>query len=306
MKTWWFIGILFLQKLSFSQDSCLPQYRLPVQHVQVNSVNIAYVEKGKGKPILFIHGLGGNLSHWLKSVESLSKKYRCIALDLPGYGRSDKQFTPQGVDQLQYYSDILKGFIDRKKLKDVVLAGHSMGAQIAIIAGLQYPRQIAKLVLVAPAGLETFTEAEAKLLISATPPAVFARQDETAIRASFKQNFQQLPADAETLIRDRLRMKECADFAYYTETISKNIQGMLEHPVKGELVNIGQPVLIIFGAADALIPNKLLHQKLTREDLTKEATALIPNGKVVIVPGGHMVQYEQPAEVNKSILSFLK
>ncbi|HVE60445.1 MAG TPA: alpha/beta fold hydrolase, partial [Chitinophagaceae bacterium] len=183
MKKWWFIGwILFLTKLSFSQDSCLPRYDLPVKHLLVaENIKMAYVEKGKGETIICIHGLGGNLSHWQKNISELSAKFHCIAVDLPGYGHSDKSFSTD-KDQLQFYADAIQNFLEKRNLKRVVLAGHSMGGQIATILALQQPHLISKLILVAPAGLETFTEAEAKMMTAATPATVFEKQDESVIR----------------------------------------------------------------------------------------------------------------------------
>lgn len=308
MKKWLFLGwILFLTKLSFSQDSCLPRYDSPVQHLLVaESIKMAYIEKGKGTTVLFIHGLGGNLSHWQKNISVLSSNFHCIAVDLPGYGHSDKLFNTD-KDQLQFYADVLSTFIRKRDLKSIVLAGHSMGGQIATIMALQHPQLISKLILLAPAGLETFTEAEAKMLINATPATVFEKQEEAVIRYSYNQNFYQQPADAEILIQDRLRLKNCTDFKQYAEAISSSIKGMLDHPIRKDLGKLVQPVLILFGENDALIPNKILHANLKREDLLKQVSKEVKKNKIVIIPGaGHLVQFEKPTEINKEIKIFLQ
>jgi pimeloyl-ACP methyl ester carboxylesterase len=278
-----------------------------VQKLQVmENLSMAYVEKGTGETILFVHGLGGNLSHWTKVVDDLAKTYRCIAVDLPGYGWSDKTYTTD-KDQLTFYADVLASFIEKKGLKKVVLAGHSMAGQIAIITALNHADKISKLILVAPAGLETFTEAEGKTLITYTPPSVFEKQEEPAIRFSFKQNFYEQPADAEALIQDRIRFKSCADFKQYTEAVSAGVKGMLAHPVKADLGKIKQPVLIVFGKEDALIPNKILHPTLVRDDMIKEMMTLMPKAVVITIPAaGHLVQYEKSKETVTAIKAFLK
>ncbi|MEK7225120.1 MAG: alpha/beta fold hydrolase, partial [Bacteroidota bacterium] len=168
-----------------AQDNCLPVYNQPVKTIQLSSGKLAYVEKGKGQVILFIHGLGGNLSHWLKAVDGLSLSYKCIAIDLPGYGWSDKQVDTKAKDQLQFYAETISEFLQKKKIRKAILAGHSMGGQTAIITALQNKR-VKKLILFAPAGLEIFTEKEGQLLTGATPAAVFEKQDEWAIRNNFK------------------------------------------------------------------------------------------------------------------------
>ena len=268
------LSVIFYTSTVLAQDNCLPVYNLPVNTIELSSGKLAYVEKGKGRVILFIHGLGGNLSHWLKSVNELSSAYRCIAIDLPGYGWSDKKIDTKGKDQLQFYADAINEFLKKKKIKRVVLVGHSMGGQTAIITALQNKR-VKKIVLMAPAGLETFTEKEGELLISVTPPTVFEKQDETTIRNNFKLNFFQQPPDAEQLIQDRLSMKKCSDFNLYCETVSAGVKGMLAHPVKDSLQYFKKPVLIIFGANDMLIPNRYLHPNLKTEELAKQAAALM-------------------------------
>lgn len=307
MKKLLFIAMLLLWKHSDAQDSCKPKYDLPVQKLQVmENLSVAYVEKGAGETILFVHGLGGNLSHWLKVVDALSKTYHCIAVDLPGYGYSNKSFTTD-KDQLTFYADVLASFIEKKGLKNVVLAGHSMGGQIAIITAINHSEKVSKLILVAPAGLETFTEAEGKTMITYTPASVFEKQEEPAIRYSFKQNFYEQPKDAEALIQDRLRFKACTDFTQYAEAVSAGIKGMLAHPVKADLNKINQPVLIIFGKEDALIPNKILHPSLAREEMLKEILMLMPGAKLVNIPAaGHMVQFEKWEETTNAIKYFLK
>ncbi|MEQ1797300.1 MAG: alpha/beta hydrolase [Lacibacter sp.] len=300
------ISISFLLSIAIhAQENCLPQYDLPVKTIQLSSGKLAYIEKGKGKTILFIHGLGGNSSHWAKSVKELSSTNTCIAIDLPGYGWSDKQVDTKGKDQLQFYADVIAEFLQKKKIKKVILAGHSMGGQIAIITSLQN-KKVKKLILAAPAGLETFTEKEAQLLLASTPPSFFEKQDESVIRNNFKLNFYQQPADTEQLILDRLKMKQCSDFILYCTTVSNGVKGMLAHPVKDSLKNISIPVLILYGANDALIPNRYLHPGLTTESIVKESAAFIKNCKVEFVPkAGHMFQFEKSSEVNNIIQQFL-
>jgi pimeloyl-ACP methyl ester carboxylesterase len=266
---------------------------------------LSYVEKGNGEVILFIHGLGGNLSHWTKSVKELSAHYKCIAIDLPGYGWSDKKVDTKEIDLLQFYADVVGAFLKKKKIKKVFMVGHSMGGQVAIITALQN-KSVKKLILVAPAGLETFTDKEAQFLTNATPATLFEKQDEIVIRNNFKLNFFQQPADVENLIQDRLRMKTCNDFKLYCETVSAGIKGMLVHPVKDAFKNLAIPVLILFGTNDGLIPNKYLHPSLKMDELVKQSAALISNCKIVMIENaGHLVQFEKSVETNKMIKNFL-
>ncbi len=296
--------LLIWPLLNKAQNSCLPDYGLPVKMINISGKQVAYVEKGKGKNIILIHGLGGNISHWTNNIKPLAKTFRCIALDLPGYGHSDKNKDTANIDLLGFYADVVLEFIRKKSLKDITLAGHSMGGQIAVIAALKDQSKVKHMVLVSPAGLETFTMQEAQLLTSTTPSSVFEKQDEAAIRASFKRNFyNQVP---EKLVQERLKFKDCRDFSKYAIAVSKGVQGMFQHPVKDQLKNIKQDVLIIYGNEDAHIPNKYLHPSLSLSEVVKNGTDNIPVSKSILINNaGHLVQYEQPDELNKAIRNFV-
>ena len=129
-----------------AQDSCYPDYQMPVKKLILkDGSQMAYVDKGNGKPIIFIHGLGGNISHWVKNIKELSVNYRCIAVDLPGYGYSiDANKTTN--DYLAFYANAIFQLSKKLLLKNISLTGISMGGQIAVIAGLQHPELFKKLI----------------------------------------------------------------------------------------------------------------------------------------------------------------
>ena len=98
---------------------------------------IAYVDEGKGDvTMILIHGLGSYLPAWKMNIPELSKNYRVIAIDLPGYGKSSK--APHS-GMMTYYARVVKEFIEELQLVKVVLGGHSMGGQISMVTALHYP-----------------------------------------------------------------------------------------------------------------------------------------------------------------------
>lgn len=308
MKDKIFIFILCLVSVNvlYAKDSCYADYGLKVKNVLLkDGSKIAYVEKGKGKALLFIHGLGGNISHWIKNIDGLSKSYRCIAIDLPGYGNSLNK-NINNVDQLGFYANSITELAKTLQLKKIVLIGHSMGGQIAMITALQHPEIIKQLILIAPAGLETFTDAEQEIFLKFTTPAFFKNQDETTTRENFTNNFYSQPTDAENLIRYRLRLKQCERFDEYCNALVNGIKGMLAHPVKNDLNKIQQQVLLVFGENDQLIPNRAMHSNITYKDVIEVATKSIKNLQVVVFPkAGHMLPFEKPEQLNFTIKNFI-
>ena len=282
------------------------QYPYEVHRLQISdSLNIAYVDEGQGKcTLLFIHGLGSNLKAWQKTIDSLRAEYRCIALDLPGYGKS------AGGDfayDMQFFAAAVDAFIKKMRLKNVVLVGHSMGGQVALHTVLNKNKNVEKLILLAPAGFETFSDAEKQWFRTIYTPAFLKATPEAQIIKNFELNFHQMPADARFMIDDRLAMRDsAADYEQYCAMIPKCVLGMLEQPVFERLPEIALPTLVLFGENDALIPNRILHPKLTTLEVAQGGQGRIPGSTLRMIPeAGHFLQWEQAGVVNSVILGFL-
>jgi pimeloyl-ACP methyl ester carboxylesterase len=280
-------------------------YKYPAKKLTLaNGTTIAYTDQGKGpETLILIHGLGSYLPAWNKNIEDLSKNYRTIAIDLPGYGKSQKENIQ--VSMAAYAQTVLQ-LMDKLKIKQAVLVGHSMGGQIAITAALQAPERVKKLVLAAPAGLETFTEQQKQLFkMTVTPESVQNTSPDKAA-ANIKINFYQMPADAQFMVDDRLQMATSPDFANYSKAVAASVAAMIDEPVHEKLPQLQSPALIIFGEQDALIPNKYLNPTLTIQAVAAIGKEIIKNSEVVLLPqAGHFVQYEQAEAFNKAVREFI-
>ncbi|TCN33089.1 alpha/beta fold hydrolase [Sinorhizobium americanum] len=104
----------------------------------------AYVETGHGEPLVLIHGVGMRLEAWAPQVAALSDRWRVIAVDMPGHGRSDR--LDPGA-RLEDFVAWLRVFFDDLKLDRVSLAGHSMGALIAGGAAVTFGARIRRVAL---------------------------------------------------------------------------------------------------------------------------------------------------------------
>lgn len=267
---------------------------------------IAYLDRGVGpQTLLFIHGLGSNLKAWWKNLDTLSQHFRCIALDLPGYGMSSKSDDyPYGMT---FFADVVRELMDSLQLQNVVLVGHSMGGQIALTEAMRGNDRVKRMVLLAPAGIETFSDQEKMWFRAVYTPEMLMNTSEAQIRRNFELNFVTFPADAEFMYQDRLRLRQTSEYAAYCRMIPKCVSGMLDEPVFERLADLHLPVLIIFGENDALIPNRILHPRLTTQQVAQLAQEHISGSQLVLLPNcGHFVQWEGAAEVNKAIKHFLQ
>lgn len=279
-------------------------YPFEVKYVTINdTTKIAYVDEGKGKQtFLFIHGLGSNLQAWKKNIAVLQNDFRCIAIDLPGYGKSSQRGYPF---TMSFFADKVHAVVESLELENVVLVGHSMGGQIAAHLAARTPAYLDRLVLMAPAGFEIFTPEQQLFFTTFVTPAILKSTGEEQIRKNFELNFYSFPADAEFMITDRLALRATPQYDHYCAMIPQCVQGMLNEPILDLLPKISTPVLVLFGKNDQLIPNTYLHPELTPELVAREGVKAIPNAQLVLLDeAGHFVQWDQSGLVNDQLNGF--
>jgi pimeloyl-ACP methyl ester carboxylesterase len=278
-------------------------YPFPENFIKVKNYKIAFIDEGDSENVLlFIHGLGSYLKAWERNVPELKKHYRCIALDLPGYGKSSKQIHSGKVS---FYIEIISDFIKALGLKNVTLVGHSMGGQIATAFALDYPQQISNLILAAPAGFELFSDEEIELFKKIVSPEIIFKTSDHQVRLNYKLNFYKIPAEADCMIADRILIKNDDEFINHCTIVSNSLFGLLKAPVFNRLKEITIPSLILYGLQDSLIPNRLIHPTTTKQ-IAEAGASQIKNSKLIFFDEcGHFVQYEKPNQFNKALLTFL-
>jgi pimeloyl-ACP methyl ester carboxylesterase len=280
-------------------------YPLPIRYLETEAgISLAYVEVGQGVPLLFLHGLGSYGPAWQKNMAYLSPHFRCLALDLPGFGKSGKERVTPGMG---YYAGVVREFLDRLGIAACYLIGHSMGGQVALHTALRYPERIKKLSLMAPAGLETFSPAEARQLQDWFVPEKMMEAPLATVEKNVRANFHHFPPDAQQLLEDRLRYTRCTDYPLFCQTLSRCVSAMIEEPVYDQLPQLQMPVQIIFGRQDRYIPSPLIHPGLVLEEMVQEAAARIPQADVCFLEEcGHFVQWERAEEVNGLLMKFFR
>lgn len=308
MKNLIAILTLCLAQFTIAQnDAFMPTYKYETKKVTIfDDIEIAYVDEGAANApvIVMVHGLGGYIKNWYLTIEGLSDSYRCIALDLPGYGQSTLRAFEE-EDYMAFFARSLDAFVKKLELRNVVLMGHSMGGQVSIIAALNSLKWLDQLILAAPAGFETFSEEKAATLKQFSSAAVLMSHTEDQIRAAYNINFVNMPPLAEEMIQDRIKVKEAPWFEEYAIVREMGVKGMLAHPVFDELDQIKVPTYVLFGEKDFLIPNRYLHAGVTTQQVA-EVGNKIPNVKIkMIEAAGHMLQMDNPAGFNRVVKQML-
>ncbi|MCY9531809.1 Pimeloyl-ACP methyl ester carboxylesterase [Paenibacillus sp. cl6col] len=112
----------------------------------VNGMLMHYESKGKGLPVLFLHGSGSSWRMWEPQFEAFSARYSMIMPDYRGHGDSTKEFPEGKYDHYVIVED-LKCFLDELGLNKVHVIGVSQGGQLATLLAIRYPQYIDKLVI---------------------------------------------------------------------------------------------------------------------------------------------------------------
>lgn len=107
---------------------------------------ISYFDMGRGETIIFVHGWMSSKEVYLRIANILSKKYRCVGIDIPGFGKSK---SINGL-KIKDVSSLIHKFVNKMKIKKFHLVGHSMGGAISIIYANKHQDRIKKVILISP------------------------------------------------------------------------------------------------------------------------------------------------------------
>jgi 2-hydroxy-6-oxonona-2,4-dienedioate hydrolase len=254
---------------------------------------ICYYDRGRGAPLVLIHGMFGDFLDWEPVLEPLSESHRVIAVDLPGFGGSSK---PRRDYSGQFFVATLHELFRQLEIEKPMLAGNSFGGQIAMLYTLAHPESVAKLVLVNSGGFKRYTEEELAMILprfsedavaALTPQinsflfsGVFTKRSVMSARYLEKQNAK--------LKRD--------DFPAYAYSLASSIQLSIATYLMDRVGEIRCPTLLVWGDGDMVLPVVQAEQALTR----------LRFGELKRLPGcGHAPQMECPAGFLAATASFL-
>jgi 3-oxoadipate enol-lactonase len=231
-------------------------------------VKLRYRESGggrKGPPLLFVHGAGASSAVWIGVMHRLARERRCVALDLPGHGRSGG-----AAASIEAMRDAVGEAAGVLCLGPSVLVGHSMGGLVALAAALAWPDKVAGLALVA-------TSAR----IPVAQPLVALIEREWARWPAFQAEGAYSP---ETPADVRRRGASIACAASQAQTLA-DYRALAAVDFRPHLAAITCPTLVVTGAHDVLTPPKW----------GAATAAAIPGARLVTLPrSGHMPMHEAP------------
>jgi len=271
---------------------CLLALPLYAGDVVVNGFKMHYEDRGKGEPVVFLHGFSLDGRMW-ESQSPLAKKYRLIVPDSRFHGRSEGPVSSV-AGAVEAAGDLIALF-DQLKIGRAHVVGHSMGGTFALELALRYPDRVRSLTLVAP-GIDGGPPPPAEAMAKFNEG--FARYQKEGVagwRASWLQDPLLSPAMAKPDLNKQITaMVEALQF----DAMMKVRRAPTPKPTQFErLGDVKTPTLVLVGTAD------MPHLRSAAEAAAKK----IPGAKVIIYPAtGHMLSMEQPKKFNKDLEAFLK
>ena len=239
--------------------------------------------------VVFIHGLGGSLATWSLNLPAFAEKFRLCALDLVGAGDSDKAITDYSVPSL---ADFLARFLDAlgPDWQRTSLVGHSLGGAVALAFAGRHPERVDRLVLVDSAGLGTEIDGETLDLLGSAPTPEHIQAELTRFFADPKFAQQSLVAQIQ-----EQRNQPGAHDALITTRNAAFRGGQQQFDLRATLAGLTQPILVIWGETDSVIP-------ASHAEVARQAT----NARIEIFAHcGHCPHIERSEAFNRAVIAFL-
>ena len=288
--------------LGFEGMFHLPGGREPLLHIARTPTCHAGVTSliaGCGREqVICLHGLGSNKVSFFETVAELARDHTVHALDLPGFGSSDK--PARGTYDAAWFAEAVTSYMTARGIERAHLLGNSMGGRIAIEVGFRYPERVSSLSLLAPA--LAFRRRHLARLVRLLRPELAAIPHpvrEALVREQFMDLFADRerldPAAAEIAVDEfcrsyRSRAARVAFFAAARNIYLDEPYG--EDGFYAQLAQLEPPALFIWGEQDRLIPPAFARHV---------ADALPSASQQILVECGHVPQVELPELTNALI-----
>ena len=266
-----------------------------MQRAALSTVELAYIDRGQGTPVLLAHGFPLDHAMWNSQIEALADRCRVIAPDLRGFGQSSLgDADPKVGVSMERYADDLAEFLDVLKIDEpVILVGFSMGGYVAWQFVRKHASRLRSLMQCDTKAAADTDEARTVRLKMADQISEWGSARVAEImgpKLLAKRSFEARPE----VVAEVRRVVEATSPA----AIACAQRGMASRPDMTSLLpSIRVPTLVLVGQEDVISPPAEMH---TIADA-------IPNARFIEIPNaGHMTTMENPQAVNTAMRSFMK
>ena len=280
------------QKLRWAPD-------LPIEHIEVGGSTLRYIRTGRGPNLVLLHTLRTQLDLFEKVVPELSKHFTVYALDYPGHGYSD---IPEARYDAAFFTQAAEGFLDRLDLRDVTLAGVSIGGAIALIIAARGNPRVTRVIAINPydyaKGRGLARSSIFGWLVNYTALLPVVGETVMRLRTSFINGAVLRGGVADPNSIPAALAKEIGLVGnrpgHYRAFLNLLRNAETWETATKDYGRIEVPVLLVWGEQDWARPPEREHDR-----------TLIPNAQMTTLQhGGHFLSLDRPAELNQLIVRF--
>lgn len=284
--------------LAFVVAGCMNFHRGPMpgeptgaSFSEIQGARVRFVDQGAGPAVVMLHGFASAIENWAPVIPEVAKHHRVLALDLKGFGWTDR---PPGDYSPQAQADLVFALMDQRGIKKAAIVAHSWGSSIALAMAIKAPERVTRLALY-----------DAWVYEEQLPPFFHWARADGVGETLFNLFYRQRPDERIALA--------FYDRKYVTEEFVEAVERALDRPgttaaalaaVRGQRYaafqrmyrKVQQPTLLLWGREDIVTPVSF-GERLSRD---------LPGSKLVVYPHcGHFPMIEAREASNRDLSEFL-
>ena len=238
--------------------------------ININNVNVNYIQYGEGKDVLLLHGWGQNIQMMKPIGDNLCSNHRITIIDFPGFGESDEPSTPWTIDD---YSLLIENLVRELNIRKPIVMGHSFGGRVAIHFSSNNPIE--------------------KLVLFGSP--CIRENKKLPLSTRILKKLKTLPC-MDKLGEEMKKYIGSRDYKAASPIMRQTLVNVINEDLSSYARKIEEPTLLIWGEADTEAP----------VDDARELEKIMIDAALIILPGTHYAYLENLGQVINILNSFLK
>ena len=238
--------------------------------ININNVNVNYIQYGEGKDVLLLQGWGQNIQMMKPIGDNLCSNHRITIIDFPGFGESDEPSTPWTIDD---YSLLIENLVRELNIRKPIVMGHSFGGRVAIHFSANNPIE--------------------KLVLFGSP--CIRENKKLPLSTRILKKLKTLPG-MDKLGEEMKKYIGSRDYKAASPIMRQTLVNVINEDLSSYARKIEEPTLLIWGEADTEAP----------VDDARELEKIMIDAALIILPGTHYAYLENLGQVINILNSFLK